>query len=109
MATGGIIQMNKSMRCRQKEGTRQEFCALEERWRCGEQDKDKLLTETRRGGCPAFKPTRTRLNSIWLNVFIYCVQRMNSITGLRTYSFMVLCKPALKCCLSTGEWLCSYN
>ena len=40
MATGGLIRMNKSMRCTQKEGTRQEFSVVRDRWRRGQQDKE---------------------------------------------------------------------
>lgn len=43
MATGGLIQMNKSMRCRQKEGTRQKLCVFKERWRRGQRNKEQTL------------------------------------------------------------------
>jgi hypothetical protein len=40
MATGGLIQLNKSMRCTQKKGMRKEFCVLKDRRRHCQQYKE---------------------------------------------------------------------
>lgn len=84
MATGGLIQMNRLMRCRQKEGTRQEFCVLKERWRRGQQDKEQAADgdTTRRMLCVSAHSNWSELNMV--EPFNLLCAANEPITGLRT-------------------------